>query len=891
MAPDQIETISDATDLLVDQQDVTPLGPRLPGDRAPDDRGPARRRPPPRAPRDEGLSDGRGSGIVYLDVDDEITSAAARIRGVRGDARSRSSSRTAPGSATSRMNFRLLSREAIVNNRRLSIVRGRPGDAGPRGVGRAAGVRVGGRVRRGVRRAERRRRRARTRRPGAGGRAPRRSPATGSSPRPSPAEEPATGAIDERPALAARLRRDPEGRACRHRRVRRDARPPASRRRGHSAAPRQSAASRRTARRRVPRAAPVPPAVASDAASAPTGFTPRPPTAAPTVVPAPTVRVPVIRSRRMPRIGTTAARHRSVSRSSRSSSSRSRATSYLPSASISVTPKAEPIPPISSRSAPTRTPRPPTRERASSRPAGSTCRSRCRTRSRRRASAVEEAQAKGTVTFRNVDFTASNTIAGGSVVSTQSGVRFRTDRTITVGKARLVGLQVFPTEADVGVTAVKAGEAGNVEPNTITRDPRGRGSAHAVGPEQGRDERRHPRGVPAGLAGRRRRRARQARHGARRRVPRGRRRRQRRAPERDRSTPTRRSSASRRRASTRPRSSARRSLTFDLGLNATGSVIAVDASPVEGVARSRLMANVGSDYRLVDGSVDIEQGPATVTNGQVSFPVTARRRASASSTLRSSSRSSRASRSRSPDGRLAPFGQVRITPWPDWVLDRPEHRSAGQPRDRRPGRVVGRRSRRVIARRIAARRQREPVTRLLGVDLGERRIGLAIADRDGGSAFALTTLNRARDDGGGRRGAARAWPRTRPSTSSVVGLPLHANGDEGSQAAVTPRVGRRGRPDPGFAGNLPRRASDEPPRRIAGGSHETGPFRRAADASAARRLSRQDRSRGCRDHPPGRAGRTSSGCRRDRRHDRPRDEHDQAAPGPTRTDNDTETPR
>ena len=84
---------------------------------------------------------------------------------------------------------------------------------------------------------------------------------------------------------------------------------------------------------------------------------------------------------------------------------------------------------------------------------------------------VEEAQAKGTVTFRNVDFTASNTIAGGSVVSTQSGVRFRTDRAITVGRARLVGLQVIPTEADVGVTAVKAGEAGNVEPNTITVDP------------------------------------------------------------------------------------------------------------------------------------------------------------------------------------------------------------------------------------------------------------------------------------------------------------------------------------------------------------------------------------------------------------------------------------
>ena len=46
-------------------------------------------------------------------------------------------------------------------------------------------------------------------------------------------------------------------------------------------------------------------------------------------------------------------------------------------------------------------------------------------------------------------------------------------------------------------------------------------------------------------------------------------------------------------------------------------------------------------------------------------------------------------------------------------------------------------------------------------------------------------------------------------------------------------MGRRGRPDPGFAGNLPRRASDEPPRRIAGGSHETGPFRRAADAECS----------------------------------------------------------
>ena len=55
LSPDQIETVVDATDLLVDQQDVTPLG-RLSGDRAPDDGRPARRRPQARAARDEGVT-------------------------------------------------------------------------------------------------------------------------------------------------------------------------------------------------------------------------------------------------------------------------------------------------------------------------------------------------------------------------------------------------------------------------------------------------------------------------------------------------------------------------------------------------------------------------------------------------------------------------------------------------------------------------------------------------------------------------------------------------------------------------------------------------------------------------------------------------------------------
>src|SRR3954451_1132205 len=82
------------------------------------------------------------AGIVYLDVDDEITSAAARIR-------SSTATRVALvvpyGSriATSRMNFRLLSREAIVSNRRLSIV---SGDAASRSLAASAGLPVFGSV-------------------------------------------------------------------------------------------------------------------------------------------------------------------------------------------------------------------------------------------------------------------------------------------------------------------------------------------------------------------------------------------------------------------------------------------------------------------------------------------------------------------------------------------------------------------------------------------------------------------------------------------------------------------------------------------------------------------------------------------------------------------------
>ncbi len=74
--------------------------------------------------------------------------------------------------------------------------------------------------------------------------------------------------------------------------------------------------------------------------------------------------------------------------------------------------------------------------------------------------------------------------------------------------------------------------------------------------------------------------------------------------------------------------------------------------------------------------------------------------------------------------------------------------------------------------------------RLLGVDLGERRIGLAVADLDGGRALPLTTIPRAptaADDAV----ALAAVAAEQNAVEVVVGLPFDASGAEGNQARIT----------------------------------------------------------------------------------------------------------
>jgi putative Holliday junction resolvase len=76
------------------------------------------------------------------------------------------------------------------------------------------------------------------------------------------------------------------------------------------------------------------------------------------------------------------------------------------------------------------------------------------------------------------------------------------------------------------------------------------------------------------------------------------------------------------------------------------------------------------------------------------------------------------------------------------------------------------------------------VTRLLGVDLGERRVGLAIGDDEGSAARALSTLRRGRDPGADATALATVIG-AHGVDALVVGLPLEASGDEGHQATLT----------------------------------------------------------------------------------------------------------
>jgi putative Holliday junction resolvase len=73
---------------------------------------------------------------------------------------------------------------------------------------------------------------------------------------------------------------------------------------------------------------------------------------------------------------------------------------------------------------------------------------------------------------------------------------------------------------------------------------------------------------------------------------------------------------------------------------------------------------------------------------------------------------------------------------------------------------------------------------LLGIDLGDRRIGVAVVDAPGGRARPLTTLVRAKTPTADAD-ALRPLLERYGVTEVVVGLPFDVSGGEGGQAVLT----------------------------------------------------------------------------------------------------------
>jgi hypothetical protein len=300
-------------------------------------------------------------------------------------------------------------------------------------------------------------------------------------------------------------------------------------------------------------------------------------------------------------------------------------------------------------------------------------------------------KATGGVMWMNCDPTASYNLPAGTIVRTSAGIGFSTDEAVFLPVAPPTGIPGRYTcqTSEVAVTAVEAGEAGNVAALAIRVVPAGYNrtviTVSNVRPTSGGTRQEFPRvdkkDVDAALASLRKDLA--ARFATELANP-------------DRVPPG---------ATIFPATAVpgnpvptvdpatligQEVTTFTLGLSATGTVLAVDPSPVKAIAEAQVARSIGPGNRLVAGSTRVDVGDPVVTEGLIDFPVTASakqvRPLDASSLERQVLGLSEADARRV----LEPYGKVAISLWPGWVSSVPtlEQRvtlSVADPVDVSPG--------------------------------------------------------------------------------------------------------------------------------------------------------------------------------------------------------------
>ena len=283
---------------------------------------------------------------------------------------------------------------------------------------------------------------------------------------------------------------------------------------------------------------------------------------------------------------------------------------------------------------------------------------------------VDEAPAVGTVRWTNCDPTRSYSIPRGTLVRTVGGVAFGIDETVFLPVAILNPPQISCQSRAVTVTASKTGPDSNVGAGTITVIP---GQYNSVvitvrnpAPTTGGIRNEFPKvtqkdvtsalaalgkvldaqlltaaaapaGLPAGSTA---------------------------FPE----TATRGAAT----ATVDPATLVDQEVAqFDLGATATGTVVTVDQAPILALGQARIAAAVPAERDLVAGSAVVTVGPGTVDGQRVRFGVTAR----ADTAPRIDEAALRAQlKGRSKveaEAMLGAFGDATVTLWPGWATTIP----------------------------------------------------------------------------------------------------------------------------------------------------------------------------------------------------------------------------
>jgi hypothetical protein len=283
---------------------------------------------------------------------------------------------------------------------------------------------------------------------------------------------------------------------------------------------------------------------------------------------------------------------------------------------------------------------------------------------------VEEEKASGSVRWLNCDQTSAYTIPRGTLVRTAGGVGFLTTESVLLPVAIQTGtppnIRVECSRRAVDVVAAKAGPEANVDAGTITRVPgaynpvvikvtnprAASGGSREEFPkvtqkdidaalvtldgmldEQLASVADAPPGMPAGSV-----------------VVPG-------TAQRGEATPT-----------PDPATLLGQEVEeFTLGLSATGTVLTVAPADARTVAAATLGASVPADYQLDPASVEIEVGVPLVEGEQVTVPATGT--ATATRVVDEADvRGLVAGRTPAEaEELLAPYGTAEVTVWPDWV--------------------------------------------------------------------------------------------------------------------------------------------------------------------------------------------------------------------------------